>query len=115
MAASAASITPSFIVGWAWMMRARRWAVTPSALASVGSASISVTPAPTMWAPMRRSSPSKSSLTKPSRSPAAVALPEAVKGKRPTRTSMPRSRACCSVMPTDATSGEVKMHEGMVE
>lgn len=25
-----------------------------------------------------------------------------------------RSRASCSVMPTDATSGEVKMHDGMV-
>ena len=44
-----------------------------------------------------------------------LALPDAVKGKRPTLTSMPRSRACCSVRPTEATSGEVKMHEGMVE
>ena len=47
-AASAASMTPSFIVGWAWIVRAIRWAVTPSVRASVGSASISVTDAPTM-------------------------------------------------------------------
>ena len=84
IAASAASITPSCMVGWAWMVRAMRWAVAPSARASVGSASISVTWAPTRCAPSRRpSSSAKSSLTKPSRSPAAVALPEAVKGKRP--------------------------------
>lgn len=112
--ASAASMMPSFIVGWAWIVRAIRWAVAPSVRARVGSASISVTDAPTMWAPSRRSSSSKISFTNPSRSPAAVALPEAVKGKRPIFTAMPRSAACCSVMPTDATSGCVKTHEGIV-
>ena len=65
IAASAASITPSFIVGWAWIVRAIWWAVAPSVRASVGSASISVTDAPTIWAPNRRSSSSKSSLTNP--------------------------------------------------
>ena len=37
---------PSFIVGWAWIVRAIRWAVAPSVRATVGSARISVTGAP---------------------------------------------------------------------
>ncbi len=90
-------------------------AVAPNALARVGSPNISVTLAPTRCAPINLSSASKMSFTKPSRSPAAVALPDAVKGNRPTLYSIPASRAFCYVTPTDATSGEVNMHDGTVE
>ena len=67
---------------------------------------ISVTSPPIMWAPI--SAPvvaSNTVLTKPSVSPAAIALPLARNGKRPTLTSRPLALACASVRPTEAICG----------
>jgi hypothetical protein len=50
---------------------------------------------------------SKSSLVKPSSRPLAMARPEAVQGKRPFLTFVPRALASSSVTPTQAISGSV--------
>ena len=64
----------------------------------------SVASGPTMWTP--RISPvalSATTLTKPSVSPCATALPLAVNGNLPTAISRPSRRAAASVSPIDAT------------
>ena len=83
-----------------------------TAVASIESTSPPIGPtdvAPTRW-PAARSS---TSLMIPS-PPGPVIQPrvDPASGARPTATSSPASRACCSVRPTEPTSGSVKVTRG---
>ena len=105
-AASVASSAASDSVGWAWMV----WTISSSVASRVrptaNSWIISVASGPTMCTP--RISPvllSATTLTKPSVSPIATALPLAVNGNLPTATSRPPPRAVASDTPMDATCG----------
>ena len=74
---------------------------------------ISVASGPTMCTP--RISPvalSATTLTKPSVSPSATALPLAVNGNFPTVISRPFSRARASLTPIDAIWGRQYVHDG---
>ena len=55
---------------------------------------------------------SATTLTKPSVSPSATALPLAVNGNFPTCTSRPFSFALASVAPIEATCGRQYVHDG---
>ena len=80
---------------------------------TTNSAISSVAPAPTMCAPrISEYFLSRTTLMNPSACPAATARPIPSHGNLPTWTSWPRSLACASVSPTDATSGWQYVHEG---
>jgi len=78
------ALTASLIVGWGWMAVISSCPVIFSFRASTNSAIISVTLAPTKWAPSSvLSAALKINFTNPSFAPAALAFPEAVNGNLP--------------------------------
>ncbi|MNL63316.1 hypothetical protein D3C87_1874450 [compost metagenome] len=88
------------------MVRSISWAVVSRVMPRPTSERSSVTSGPTMWAPS--TSPylaSTTTLTKPSASPSACALPLGAKGNLPIFTSKPRFLASASVRPIEATWG----------
>ena len=102
MASSAASES----VGCAWMVCIISSSVASSVRPTANSWIISVASGPMMCTPS--SSPvflSATTLTKPSVSPRATALPLAVNGNLPTASSRPPSLAFASVSPIEAIWG----------
>ena len=106
--ASAASLTASGSVGWAWTERAISSALAPNSMATASSAISALACGPTMCAPRIRSvAASARILTWPSYSPIAFARPLARNGKVPTTYAAPLALASSSVIPTEANSGHV--------
>src|SRR3954454_23060271 len=106
--ASAASLTASERVGWAWQVRARSSAEPPNSISTAASWIISPASAPTMWTPSTRSVfASARILTKPSVVWLTLVRALAVKGNLPTLYATPAAFSSSSVLPTAATSGEV--------
>src|SRR5437867_7875294 len=113
-AASAASMIASGSVGCGWIVRAMSCTDAPSSIAIAISLMMSLASGPTICTPSNRSlRESMTTLTNPSVSPAARARPIAANGTLPTRTANPCAVACASSRPTVATSGSVKIAEGI--
>src|SRR5438309_2009709 len=110
---SAASMSVSDRVGWAWIVAARSSTVSAVSTASAPSAISSPAPGPTMPTPRTRPvSPSATSLVSPSARPRVVARPEAAHWNFATLTARPSRCACASVRPHHATSGSVNTTAG---
>src|SRR5579859_1509841 len=106
--ARAASLTASFRVGWAWQVRPISSDDAPYSMASAHSAIIVPASGPMICTPRTWSVlASAMNFTKPSVSPFALARPLAVNGNLPTLYSVPAALTSSSVLPTDATSGQV--------
>jgi hypothetical protein len=96
------------------MVSARSSAVVTVSSASAASPMRSLAPGPTTWTPrIRPAAASITTFTNPSVSRRLRARPSAANGNLPTRTAMPRERACSSVNPTVAISGSVKTTPGI--
>src|SRR5690606_7814385 len=106
--AMAASWMASDRVGWAWQIRARSSAEPLNSMVSTPSCTSSEALGPMMCRPRTRSvSAWAITFTKPVASAMATARPTAANGKLPVLYGTPSALSCCSVLPTQAISGEV--------
>jgi len=102
------------MVGWAKTVSATSRAETFWCSSAPAAAMHSVTLCPIMCTPSRSpDSRWRMTLTNPSASPTAIALPRCPSGNMPTAIGVPAARACCCVTPTAPTSGNVYTAPGI--